>query len=230
MSELFKYAKPKHASDALNEGLLRIGTLAGYRGPEMDAARRDDAEGAQQFVMPGPVYGDARSAQEKEYLERFMRVRMTGGKIENLNPGSPAVMHEVPTEDALIYCLSNRRSDALKNKFGGSGFVITSSGGFFDAIGRELASRGLIRGSGAEIAECIYSKQQEHFSKARDSRPPTWLLKPLRYSDEFEVRAKWAPREPIMCPPSVQSAHYKWPQLEHVMLHVPAIKAYIKPL
>jgi len=186
---LFKRLEPQHAVDMVSRGSLRVGTLFEFRAIEGDKERRDEGEGTLQLHSDS---GDRvyNSTEELPPVLRGMSIHCGPGGISTKSERAVSITSAGP--NMLVYCMSEEliEGDALR-EWGGACVRIVRPAAFLRAIDkalREVCNRQGRQLGPVQRGRCSYVDRTHNWHQ---SLPPTWLLKPLSFSPQKEVRAAW---------------------------------------
>jgi hypothetical protein len=212
---LYKYGRWAHTEDLIRWGRIRVGTLRDYRNIERHAAGIGDAgEGHKEL---NEIIGEATGETLSDFSVSVMEPWFPGiAGASGVYIANTEVRLRVASPNCWLYCtsqvLSYRVMDSFEANYDAC-VTITHVAEFYDAIGTELAGRGLTtRGF---ICPVTYRERLRDYRA--DDRLPPWAIKAPtpRYVAQQEVRFVYLAAQEITTP--------------HIDLTLPVLKAFCEP-
>ncbi len=161
---LYKYLEERWASQMLEKGSIRVGTLHGFRTMEDDQLRRDPGEGT---------------------------MTMTSNSLPTLGPrGANTLIIEERAPDAFVYCVSASFDPIRMRRFGGACVRIFDVAGFFGELDAALRLQCGTAISEGVLDKCAY---MDRIQSWEHPLPRASWVKSKQFCCEEEVRAAWIP-------------------------------------
>lgn len=201
---LYKFLALRYAESMASDGTVKIGTLFGYRGLEGDDPERGDAGEGRLTLHSDTTPRVYNSTAELPPVLRGMSIACGPGGIAT--NGEDAVVFTSAGADMFVYCVSEGVGEVCLREWGGACVRIEDSARFFQgldaALRDELAVQGRQAGT-VQVDRCSYHDRRHNWHA---ELPAPWLLKPLRYEHQREVRAGWTvERASLLTPVLVRS-------------------------
>ena len=197
---IFKYLRPEHADRMVESGLIRIGSLYGYRSSEIPDTERDDPVEGTATVSIGPGPWSRLGSDLPPSFHQFAtgikihptaRLAVTGGGFFNIVRAPP---------NAFIYCACLQFEPSLSHAFGGACVEIFRVGTFLELLTASLElpdDLGVAWATRGYFGNCQYGLREQHIAQFSSVDP--YLAKAQSYVHQREARAIWIPTR--MVPP-----------------------------
>lgn len=190
----------------VRDGSVRIGTLESYRQLEEDEARGDSGEGTRTLHSDEQprVYNNTG---ELPPILRGIECG-PGGLATN---GPNAIVFENKMQDVFVYCMAEKFSTRVMNRFGGACIRIENPIAFLEALNDrfiEELHRLSRHCSPGKVGRCLYVERRQNYHSA--TLVDDCFIKPPSYSDQYEIRMMWRPDKvpiepvPLKCTEIVQ--------------------------
>lgn len=200
---LYKSLLAKYARSMVEEGSVQVGTLCFYRKLEDDKERHDADEGRLSLHSDrgSRVYN---CTEDLPPVLQAMSIDCGIGGIHT--HGESAIRLDSDGPNMLVYCMHDALDERLRRDFGEACVVIREPTRFINAV--DAALRNELERFGRsigppQIGRCRYIDRKHNW---HDELPPYWLLKPLCFAHQNEVRAAWAVNDPAHLEPLLVSS------------------------
>ncbi len=209
MPSTFKYAESKFNHSLLTEGGIRVGTLYDFRNTEHKDGIADAFEGKKLITH----YAESASSNDVDSihtraLSAYGAVKY-GPNVEIVMQGATFI-REINHPDMYVYCVSSVYSKKTASQFpdADSCVEIHDQNCFYNHITEALNKITPVDFLGFQRVRYMDRNQSWNGFDWDESINPA-LIKEFEFSDQFEVRACWLPKEQGSIKPEI----FKCPEI-----------------
>ncbi len=186
---LYKFIPKEYALDFLIQGIVKIGTLLGYRDVELGEGRYDPLEGIKKET--GTLSGRAAKGTELASVIDQKGLLQVDWDTLALEMNETTFNTTVESPDLYVYCLSRSSRKEVMRGFEGEHvcFEIIDLQNFFSRINIEMIKYSSPTG----IHQVKYSDDPEQWSFEQLETMHPAVVKSEKFSHQDESRAIWLP-------------------------------------
>lgn len=191
MKVFYKYTKKKHALDLFNKGIIRVGTLYGYRQIEKHGQEIGDIEEGRKHIKTLGVPLDTVTPGIMPKTMEVVRQRIHASNIRI----EASELITISNSDLYVFSTSSELSYEVMKRMNPLYDVcirIDDDNAFFQKLSECLKKR-IPNLNGPYNGTCVYIKREQLYSNENDYHPA--LIKDPKYDYQKEMRVMWEPTD-----------------------------------